>query len=99
MEPHAAGSVHRPGDDHQRPRQPLRDVGGVGHGHAGAGVDSDSSCSSYPCEQLHEIGCGDAIYVAPHEPHQFRNPSADEPLGFLCIVDAERDRPVALPRS
>jgi quercetin dioxygenase-like cupin family protein len=50
-------------------------------------------------EQLHEIGYGDAVYVAPHEPHQFRNPSADEPLGFLCVVDAERDRPVALPRG
>lgn len=44
----------------------------------------------------HEIGYGDAVYVAPDEPHQFRNPSATEPLGFLCIVDAERDRPVSL---
>jgi quercetin dioxygenase-like cupin family protein len=50
-------------------------------------------------EQVHEIGFGDAVYVAPHEPHQFRNPSTTEPFGFLCIVDAERDRPVPLTRS
>ena len=37
---------------------------------------------------------GDVIYVAPNDPHQFRNPDdATEPFGFLCIVNAERDRP------
>jgi quercetin dioxygenase-like cupin family protein len=41
-----------------------------------------------------DLGFGDTVYVAPNEPHQFRNPSATEPFGFLCIVDAERDRPV-----
>jgi quercetin dioxygenase-like cupin family protein len=50
-------------------------------------------------DAVHEIDFGDTIYVAPHEPHQFRNPSATEPLGFLCIVDTERDRPVSLNRS
>jgi ribulose-bisphosphate carboxylase large chain len=50
-------------------------------------------------EQVHEVGFGDAVYVAPHEPHQFRNPSDSEPFGFLCVVDAERDRPVPLTRS
>src|SRR5262245_23937244 len=44
-------------------------------------------------EQLHDLGFGDAVYVAPNEPHQFRNSSTTEPFGFLCIVDAERDRP------
>jgi len=33
--------------------------------------------------------------VAPEEVHQLRNP-ADEPFGFLCIVDHERDRPVVV---
>jgi quercetin dioxygenase-like cupin family protein len=47
-------------------------------------------------DTVHEVGFGDTIYVAPHEPHQFRNLSATEPFGFLCIVDAERDRPVPL---
>lgn len=40
-----------------------------------------------------EVGFGDVVYVAPDDPHQFRNDSADEPFGFLCIVNAERDHP------
>lgn len=43
---------------------------------------------------VHPVGFGDTVYVAPHEVHQFRNPSASEPFGFLCVVDAQRDRPV-----
>jgi ribulose-bisphosphate carboxylase large chain len=42
---------------------------------------------------VHDLAFGDTVYVAPHEVHQFRNASA-EPFGFLCVVDAERDRPV-----
>jgi len=41
------------------------------------------------------VGFGDAVYVAPNAPHQFRS-VGDEPFGFLCIVDAERDRPMAV---
>ncbi|MBX6377437.1 MAG: cupin domain-containing protein [Clostridia bacterium] len=37
----------------------------------------------------------DAVYVSPHAPHQFVN-DGDEPLGFLCVVDAHRDRPQPL---
>lgn len=44
-------------------------------------------------EQVHPLGNGDAVYVAPCETHQFRNTSADEPFGFLCVVDARRDAP------
>lgn len=44
-------------------------------------------------DAVHEVRFGDVVYVAPNDPHQFRNPSATEPFGFLCIVDAERDRP------
>jgi quercetin dioxygenase-like cupin family protein len=47
--------------------------------------------------ETQDVGYGDTVYVAPQEPHQFRNPSTSEPFGFLCIVDAERDRPVLLP--
>jgi quercetin dioxygenase-like cupin family protein len=43
----------------------------------------------------HEVGFGDVVYVAPDEVHQLRNPGA-EPFGFLCMVDAERDRPAAV---
>lgn len=40
---------------------------------------------------------GDVIYVGPGEPHQFRNPvDATEPFGFLCVVAAERDRPIVV---
>ncbi len=41
MEPRTAGAVHRVGEDHQCPRQPLGDVGAAGHGHTGAGFDGD----------------------------------------------------------
>jgi len=33
----------------------------------------------------------DACYVAPGTPHELRN-DRRRPFGFLCIVDAERDR-------
>lgn len=43
---------------------------------------------------IYRLEVGDVVYVAPDDPHQFRNPDdADEPFGFLCIVNAERDRP------
>lgn len=37
----------------------------------------------------------DLVYVAPGEAHQFRA-GEEERLGILCIVDAERDRPVLI---
>lgn len=40
------------------------------------------------------LSCGDVVYIAPDDPHQFLNPAENgEPFGFLCVVDAERDRP------
>jgi mannose-6-phosphate isomerase-like protein (cupin superfamily) len=44
-----------------------------------------------------EIGPLDLVTVPAWAWHQFRAP-ADQPLGFLCMVDAERDRP-QLPTS
>lgn len=44
-------------------------------------------------ETIQTVGFGDVVYIAPHEVHQLGNPS-DEPFGFLCVVDAERDVPV-----
>jgi ribulose-bisphosphate carboxylase large chain len=42
----------------------------------------------------YEVHMGDVVYIAPLDPHQFRNPDTnDEPFGFLCIVNAERDAP------
>ena len=43
-------------------------------------------------ESLYSLEFGDAVYVAPHETHQFRN-SSSEPFGFLCIVDTRRGAP------
>ncbi len=40
------------------------------------------------------IGPLDCVYVAPGTLHQFQ--AGDEALGFLCIVDRNRDRP-AMP--
>ena len=34
----------------------------------------------------------DLVYVPPLTWHQFQ-PDSDEPLGFLCLVNTERDRP------
>jgi quercetin dioxygenase-like cupin family protein len=42
-----------------------------------------------------DVGSFDHVYVPSNTPHQFVN-SGDEPFGFLCIVDTERDRPRAL---
>ncbi len=43
-------------------------------------------------DKVFDVGFMDALYVAPNEPHQLINPGPD-PFGFICIVDAERDRP------
>jgi quercetin dioxygenase-like cupin family protein len=42
---------------------------------------------------VHAVAFGDTVYVAPNEVHQLRNGSPSEPFGFLCMVDAVRDRP------
>jgi quercetin dioxygenase-like cupin family protein len=42
----------------------------------------------------HEVQAFDCVYVAPNEVHQFRA-DLGEALGFLCVVDRERDRPVS----
>jgi quercetin dioxygenase-like cupin family protein len=44
-------------------------------------------------DAVHAIAPFDAVYVASHTVHQFRA-GAGEPLGFLCVVDRERDKPV-----
>lgn len=43
-------------------------------------------------DKAYEIGTHDLVSVPPMTWHQFRS-AADEPLGFLCLVAAERDRP------
>jgi len=65
----------------ERHRHPHSIVVLRGSGHVVLGPD------------VHEIGPLDCAYVAPDTLHQF-HASGGEPLGFLCIVDRERDRPV-----
>jgi quercetin dioxygenase-like cupin family protein len=43
-------------------------------------------------ERVEPIGLHDCVYIAPDTFHQF-HALGEEPLGFLCIVDRERDRP------
>jgi len=45
--------------------------------------------------ECYELGFLDTIYIAPNTPHQLVN-DAEEPFGFFCLVDAERDRPQPL---
>ena len=44
---------------------------------------------------LHPIAPFDLVYVAPGAPHRFLA-DRGEALGFLCLVDRERDRPEEL---
>lgn len=42
--------------------------------------------------EIHDVRPFDLVRVPPSTWHQFQAGGA-EPLGFLCLVDAERDRP------
>ena len=66
------------------------------HGHEHAVVVLRGRGTVQLGDAVHDLAFGDTVYVAPNEVHQFRNPTA-EPFGFLCVVDARRDRPVVVP--
>lgn len=40
----------------------------------------------------------DTIYICPNEPHQLLNPYK-KPFGFICVVDARRDRPKVIGKE
>ncbi|RIK96150.1 MAG: cupin domain-containing protein [Burkholderiales bacterium] len=42
-------------------------------------------------DRIHEIAEHDLVSIDPQTWHQFR--ADDQPLGFLCLVNRERDRP------
>ena len=42
--------------------------------------------------EAHDLEPLDVVYVSPETVHQFQA-SAGETLGFLCVVDRDRDRP------
>jgi mannose-6-phosphate isomerase-like protein (cupin superfamily) len=43
-------------------------------------------------DAIYEIGLNDLVYVPSLTWHQFRA-TTGEPLGFLCLVNTERDKP------
>jgi quercetin dioxygenase-like cupin family protein len=43
-------------------------------------------------EEVREVAAPDLVFIPPMTWHQFRA-SAGEPFGFLCMVNAARDRP------
>ncbi|MDI6743928.1 MAG: cupin domain-containing protein [Thermodesulfovibrionales bacterium] len=43
----------------------------------------------------HILNFLDTLYISPDTPHQLRNPFKS-PFGFLCIVNAKRDKPKLL---
>ncbi|WP_340106054.1 cupin domain-containing protein [Rhodohalobacter sp. 8-1] len=43
--------------------------------------------------EINEISAFDVVYISPETIHQF-HADEGEPLGFICIVDRYRDRPV-----
>jgi quercetin dioxygenase-like cupin family protein len=50
-------------------------------------------------ERVEPLGYGDVVNVQPWEVHQFANLEGEEPLGFLCIVCKDRDRPVVIEQG
>lgn len=43
-------------------------------------------------DEVKELGLHDVVYISPETLHQF-HADRDEPLGFICIVDRNRDKP------
>ncbi|MBI3998875.1 MAG: cupin domain-containing protein [Armatimonadetes bacterium] len=48
-------------------------------------------------DAVHRVRPMDFVFIPPGTPHQFR--AGREPFGFLCPVDARRDRPQPAERS
>ena len=49
-------------------------------------------------EATEPVSALDVVYVAPHDVHRF-SADAGEELGFLCVVDRARDRPVVVDEA
>jgi ribulose-bisphosphate carboxylase large chain len=47
---------------------------------------------------VREMNYFDTVYIAPEDPHQLLNPF-NEPFGFFCIVNHDRDRPRVLEET
>ncbi|HYR00657.1 MAG TPA: cupin domain-containing protein [Casimicrobiaceae bacterium] len=62
------------------------------HGHVHAVMILRGSGDVLIGHDVHPVRAFDLVTVPPSTWHQFRA-SPEAPLGFLCMVDAERDRP------
>ena len=62
------------------------------HGHAHVVVAVRGQGRAVLGDRTEELRPFDSVYVAPWTPHQFFALD-EEPFGFFCIVDADRDRP------
>lgn len=62
------------------------------HEHAHAVVIQRGGGRCLVGEAIYRVAAHDLVHVPPRTWHQFRA-DADRPLGFLCMVNAERDRP------
>lgn len=60
------------------------------HEHVVIGIRGEGMCIIG--KKKYKIGFLDTLYIQPNAPHQLRNPFR-KPFGFLCIVNAKRDRP------
>jgi quercetin dioxygenase-like cupin family protein len=67
------------------------------HEHAHAVVIQRGAGRCLIGDTIYDVAPFDLVHVPPHTWHQFRA-NADAPLGFLCMVNAKRDRP-ELPRA
>jgi quercetin dioxygenase-like cupin family protein len=68
------------------------------HGHAHYIVVLRGSGRVLVGKQVVACRAFDAVYVPPLTPHRWTN-AGEEPFGFLCTVDRDRDRPQPLDDS
>lgn len=62
------------------------------HGHAHAVIGLRGKGKVLLGDQVRSLGFLDLAYIGPNQLHRLTNESS-EPFGFICIVDAQRDRP------
>jgi len=62
------------------------------HEHAHAVVILHGAGRALVGRAVRPVAVPDLVWIAPWSWHQFRA-AADRPLGFLCLVNQERDRP------
>ena len=99
MEPRPAGTVHRVGEDHQRPGQPLGDVGAARHGDAGTGLDGEPPSAADGVaqpDQRNRVDVGERRGVRAGEGSHGRRQSlgVDGPV-FQDVAIGPRDQQLA----